>query len=61
MLTRDRGSEAGSALVTGGVRLTLLDMVEVMEVVEGEMEEDLLTRDRGSEACLVGAGLSWGM
>ena len=58
MLTRARGSEGGEALVTGGVRLTV---VEVLEVVEGEREEGLLTRASGSEDCLVGASLSWGM
>lgn len=58
MLTRARGSEGGEALVTGGVRLTV---VEVLGVVEGEREEGLLTRASGSEDCLVGASLSWGM
>ena len=33
----------------------------VEEVVEGEREEGLLTRASGSEDCLVGASLSWGM
>ena len=68
MLTRDSGSEGGSALLTGGVTLTLLEMLEVVEVevvegevVEGEMEDGLLTRASGSEDCLVGASLSWGM
>ena len=58
MLTKARGSEGGEALVTGGVRLTV---VEVLGVVEGEREEGLLTRASGSEDCLVGASLSWGM
>ena len=55
------------ALLTGGVTLTLLEAVveEVerveREVVEGEREEGLLTRASGSEDCLVGASLSWGM
>ena len=70
MLTRDNGSVGPSALalLTGGVTLTLLEAVveeverEVeREVVEGEREEGLLTRASGSEDCLVGASLSWGM
>ena len=65
LLTRDSGSVGPSALalaltlVTGGVTLTLLE-VEV-EVLEGEREEGLLTKASGSEDCLVGASLSWGM
>ena len=38
----------------------MLEVVE-LEVVEGEVEEGLLTRASGSEDCLVGASLSWGM
>ena len=63
LLTRARGSEGGEALLTGGVTLTVVEeeVEEEVVVVEGEREEGLLTRASGSEDCLVGASLSWGM
>ena len=64
LLTRARGSEGGEALLTGGVTLTVVEVEEEVKgevEVEGEREEGLLTRASGSEDCLVGASLSWGM
>lgn len=51
MLTRERGSGDWVGLVTEAVAVTVV----------GEVAGGLVTRARGSEDCLVGASLSWGM
>ena len=55
--TRVMLTTAGTSPSSGSLLLLEVEL----EVLEGEREEGLLTKASGSEDCLVGASLSWGM